>query len=349
MKVRASVFVAMTGLVVAAFGCQFIVGSDPPPFTCEDGKPGACPEGQTCSGGVCISGGAPVDRVVPTEDAEPLPDSAIPGTDARVDAGPARVGQACVRSTDCVTGAICADKTLLTSQIVADEERVCATSCCTSSDCPSGTVCFPAGTGGRYCVAAAKAARGTPGAKLGGDTCAGNSECRSGLCENTRCTDTCCLPEQCRNGTFCRLRNIGTHRGFACDVLGGGSADAGAGANCFTGTPNNCQSNLCFDTRCRQTCCGSKTCVDQGFTTGACQVLLASNDAGTDRVNFCYTTPGTKLAGEPCSELNEECRTGFCDPDTNKCAELCCTDADCAAPNKCRPASKGDRILRCGP
>jgi hypothetical protein len=198
-------------------------------------------------------------------------------------------------------------------------------------------------------VNAQKAARTAPGTKAPGESCTVGTDCRSGLCESNRCTDTCCLPTDCKNGTFCRLRNIGTHRGFACDVLGPGSADASAGSNCFSGTPNSCQSNLCYDTRCRQTCCGSKTCADQGFTAGACQVLLAANDAGTDRVTFCYTTTGTKAAGESCNELLEECRTGFCDPDTGKCAELCCTDADCVGPNKCRPASKGDRILRCGP
>lgn len=341
------------GVALAVIGgCQAIVGDTVPDFFCRGSDPAACPAGlvcdpvsQRCVAALTNGGEAGTDGDLgqdgPIEDA--APDKVTPKDG---DAGPAAPGAPCRIDADCSTK-MCGDGTLLTPTIVATSGPVCTKPCCRSSDCPSGLVCFAPGTGGRYCVPVTQVAgRDAPsnGGAAGGATCAKNSDCRSGLCTSTKCQDTCCSTTDCSGGAQCRFVTLSGHDTWAC------------AATAATGNPNDvcfgdadCKSNLCYPTtgsRCRPPCCGQKSCTDLGFASARCSV----RQAGPDSVNLClFSISGFANVGDTCS-ADGDCKTDFCDPDTSKCADVCCTDADCApfgATSRCVPSAKaGTNAIR---
>lgn len=360
MNARLVTFGAIAGLLVAAFGCQIIVGSDPPPFSCEEGKAGTCPSGQFCSGGVCVSG-APTDTLVPPdpEDGD-VPDSFVP-PDAKpdvVDSGLPPVGASCQLNKDCASG-LCGTEGLL-GQAAQATGSVCTQLCCTSAQCPSGFVCLAPGTGGSYCVSASKVLpeRQVPatGGASGGTTCTANSDCRSGLCGDVndggtkRCIDNCCRASDCGTGQ-CAVGTInGKYTGFVCTEPRG---NFNTGTTCTLDT--SCKSNLCYPSTapstCRQRCCASKDC-----TSGnACIWDFAT---ATGVVDFCFASGSLKAAGETCTRLSD-CASTHCELETDGqpdaaagrkvCRDLCCTDTDCPANQRCLPALEAPRVLRCVP
>ncbi|MBL8612218.1 MAG: hypothetical protein JNL38_33055 [Myxococcales bacterium] len=342
----------VTALVV---GCQAIVGDAVPDFFCEGTDPAACPAGMKCdvASRRCVgagSGAIEASTVDNGSDGAGPSDAALdqkPGDSG--DGGPAEPGAPCRVDADCSTK-MCGDGTLLTPAVVATSGAVCTKPCCKSSDCPAGLVCFGPGTGGKYCVPAPQIAGRQPpsvGGAQGGATCAKNSDCRSGLCTGTKCQDTCCAATDCASGTTCRLLTLSGHDTWACGVAPG---VGNANDFCIDGT--DCKSAVCYPatgSRCRPPCCGAKSCVDQGFPNASCSVRVS----GPDSVNICLFTSSGAAIGATCTQDND-CKSDFCDPDTSKCADVCCTDADCApfgASSRCvptsKPAANAQRQLHC--
>ncbi len=359
MKSRGSVLVATATLVVAAFGCQFIVGSEPPPFACEDGKSGACPTGQTCSGGQCVTTSIAVDSEVPPLPDGEVPDTLVPPRDAGRDApdgGPAPHGSACRLDKDCASN-MCGTEGLLGLAVQATGS-VCTSLCCTSAQCPSGFVCLAPGTGGNYCVAAtALPERQLPpsGGAAGGATCTTNTECRSGLCSDPndggvrRCIDNCCKAADCTAGT-CAVATVGgKYTGFVCTEPRG---NFNVGTLCAVST--SCKTNLCYEgTTCRQRCCASSQC----GAGNSCIWTFSADTPGTV-LDFCFATQSRKPAGQTCVDFND-CASTQCEPETNGqpdgsagkkvCRDLCCIDSDCPANERCLAAPDQPRVLRCVP
>jgi hypothetical protein len=351
----------LVGLALAAavaFGCSVIVPAELPDFACSGSSASACPSGMVCdtAQGKCVVEAGVIDEDAGDTDAGDGPDATV---DA--DGGPAAVGSPCRVDGDCAS-LLCGTSTILTTTITSGSGPVCTKTCCTSADCPSGTVCFSGGTGGNYCVAAAKALRTPPatGGKSPGATCSGSPECRSGLCQLGRCLDTCCLVGACSAGTTCRVSTITSptpaHDSWVCAPPPPG-ADAGDGQKCVS--QSDCKNDNCIGSgllppdagtpeprACRPSCCNKQDCVTQLGAGSHC----AYSTSGTDQIKFCFFT--TKTSGltknQPCG-TNTECQSDYCDAELQKCLEVCCADSDCAANEVCRPSGVSTPFLRCVP
>lgn len=341
--------VGVLALALAAGGCQLLVSSDLPEFRCSAADPSACPSGTVCdlAIGRCVADAGALDGG--EEDAG---EDALEAGDARSDqdAGPLPLGAPCRIDGDCADG-LCGTSTILTPPITQGTGPICTKPCCTSAACPSGFVCFGAGTGGNYCVPAAKADRTPPssGGKAPGALCNGNGECRSGYCTGGRCLDTCCRPQDCSPGTICRLASVNVpppgHDLWVCAPPKPG-ADGGVGAQCGNNGVD-CQNDACIPTasgNCRPPCCGKSSCASAGFPNGHCIYGLSNNDY----FKFClFSTSGTDLPlGASCAN-DGECQSDYCDPEQKKCMEICCTDGDCPGGQSCRPSAVGTPFLRC--
>jgi hypothetical protein len=338
------------GLVTALLvGCSMIVPDDVPTFRCTGSDPTSCPSGLVCDGvaGMCVTASAAPDG---GDDGEVDEGGVDGGGDSDAPIGPAPVGADCISDGDCAAGLLCGTSTLLTTAIVpAGSKPFCTRTCCRSADCAVGFVCFPGGTGGNYCVAAKKANRTPPasGGKTGGQTCTDHDDCRSGLCTTGRCVDTCCDPDQCAAGSTCRIATVNTHVGWACAPANGGAA-VDLGAAC--GGPGNivCKNDNCvqpFSTgpRCTPPCCRASDCTALGFANNVC----AYGQAGTDNLKWCFEPNGSgKANGQLCAS-NADCASRYCDAELGRCANVCCTSADCSAGESCRPSPDGTPFLRC--
>lgn len=334
-------------LTIAGIGCSVIVSADVPEFSCDVRDPRVCPSGQVCDltlGKCVVPSDAPtVDQTDGDEpDAEDVPDA-----DPTPDSSdlPHPLGAQCRLDADCESN-LCGTSNMLTTPIVTDTGPICTKTCCTSKDCPADFVCFGAGTGGNYCVPSSKAGRipAASGGKLPGATCSGASDCRSGLCQAGKCVDTCCMPADCTNGTVCQVATLAgpgpSHDVWMCAAVNAAASKAN-GDTC-TNVENECKNNNCIGNKCRESCCSVANCESQGRTGGHCRY----GESGSDRIKFCeYTTTG--LADEAKCTQDSDCQSDFCDPETKKCAWVCCRDADCAGNKVCRPSGIGLPFLRC--
>lgn len=337
---------AVTIACVVALGCQVIVGDDAPSFRCASLAEDACPSGQTCdlSIGRCV-------QPTPIEDAGPVEEDGGAAGDATSDgpSGPLPIGAACRLDGDCASD-LCGTSNVLTAVVTGPSGPVCTKSCCTSAECPSGFVCFGAGTGGNYCVAAAAASRSETGGASAGATCTASRDCRSGNCQDGRCIDTCCRAADCASGTTCRLLVVTVpapdREDWACAPPVTPS-DAGVGDGCnLVGGPV-CSNNACFGSgasaACRPPCCGTDSCTAAGYPNGRCR--YGTSITG-DSVKICFASGAGAANGAACTN-DGECSSGYCDLELKKCAATCCVDADCANGGVCRPAAAGPPRLRC--
>lgn len=334
------------------FACSLIVPADLPDVKCASADPSACPSGMACDlgSGRCVRGAISNDG--PGDpDAEP-PDG---GDDEGGDANPglASLGENCVVDGDCDSD-LCGTSTILTTSIISGTSKpICTSTCCTSNDCPSTFVCFSGGTGGSYCVPASKVGRAPPasGGKAAGATCNGqNSDCRSGLCEGGRCLDTCCLAGDCAAGSTCRVKEITTptpsHFVWACAVPNDGGINSSPTSTCIQ--QSECKNDNCVGfqpKRCTPSCCTAAHCSQQSFTGYICRY---GNTTGNDQLKFCTQAISGGAIGTTCG-FDTDCTSGFCDPELRKCAQICCTDDDCASRQSCKPSKSGTPWLRCVP
>jgi len=369
MNARLVTFGAVAGLLVAAFGCQLIVGSDPPPFSCEEGKAGACPEGEFCSGGRCIQGSSSDTTPPPPPDGEVPDGPVVPtdgGSDARTDGGPpsGTFGAACQGDRDCQSG-ICGTDGLL-GQALLGQGALCTRSCCTSTDCPSGAACLSPGTGGAYCVPGGRLPDRTfpaSGGAAPGTLCTNNTECRSGLCAdlgglgNTkRCIDNCCLDRDCTGGSSCTVKAVaGKFTGFVC---ANGPSTRDAGALCSASGDSACRSNFCIRfTNPSLDNCAARCCTHAQCGTGNSCTLNFAGPTLSDNVQHCIA--GTGTAAKSTCNTPQDCSSGLCELEANGqpdgstsrkvCRDLCCQDGDCPTNERCLPSPANPRALRCVP
>ncbi len=334
-------------------GCQLLVPGDLPDFKCASADPSACPSGMTCdtSVGRCVSS-AITPEEAGEEDADITPDVDAK-SDADAPAGPKPIGSECVTNADCQS-AICGTSTILTPAIVATaSKQLCTQTCCTSGDCPTSFVCFGAGTGGNYCVPAARAQRATGGTKTPGMACGNNDECRSGLCDSGRCLDTCCNAAECAAGTTCRVKGVSVpppvREVWACAAPEVGATRT-SGETCSTAP--KCANDNCsgIPQKCRPSCCNNSACTGMGagaFCAYGTFITTNSYAKWCLDMNAAGSTP----VGGSCNG-DIDCQTRLCepelaDPQKKKCFAPCCRDIDCGGNLVCRPSSGSPPRLRC--
>ena len=346
-RVRRTIYAAaVTAWLV---GCSLIVPGEVPEFRCSAADPSACPSGMVCDTAslLCVS---PTSLTDGGDDEPAIEEDG--GEDAKSDrdapGGPSQIGGDCVVDGDCESGLLCGTSTILTTAIVpANSKPICTTPCCRSNDCPSGFVCFSGGTGGNYCVAADKADRSPPtmGGRAGGASCTTHPQCRSGLCTGGRCVDTCCEPDNCASGSTCRVSTVEAHTSWVCGAPNGGSAKD-LGMTC-TGNldckNDNCVQPFSASRRCTPTCCSTSDCTALGFANNVC----AYGSAGNDQLKWCFEPNASgKALGATCT-ASTDCASRYCDSELGRCANVCCTTADCASNESCRPSPVGTPFLRC--
>ncbi len=377
----------MLVLAASSTGCEAIVGSTVPAFTCSDSDPSSCPSGKVCaiSTGQCIlaSKSCLVNPCASGLSCDPATLQCVSGVveagagDATIfdsgggkDTGPVgdaevppyAVGHNCQKPSDC-TSTLCADSAILGQDYFNLVGAVCTIPCCTSEQCGAGLVCIGPGTGGKYCAPAAALKR-TLGAKPGGSTCAVASECRSGKCigdmsgMNKVCADSCCLDTQCTGSAKCRPVDVegfmpNPHKSYACSVLVGGSINVCNGA-----IVDSCVSGVCASNSCQSPCCSLSTAVAAGHVL--CDAQALSNGDTFDFGNG--GTVGGSDFGTSCS-LGTKCKSGYCDKADGAgmgiCSDICCTDDDCLPRRAsadgglvtwvCRPRTGMTHLLRCVP
>ncbi len=322
-----------SGLAIAALfaACEVAVPDDVGAVTCVP-RAGACPEGQQCdpathtcvaAGGVALGDGGEAGLSPPPK-------------------GCSNEGCQCSASTDCNSG-LCGDATV-TSAVskAAAMTSFCTSPCCTSADCEAPAVCLANGSGENYCVLPQWLGRSpTVGAVLGGASCGGDSDCRSGLCAGGVCTDVCCSTAQsaseCASGTSCQFRTF-PGRVAADSVFVASCAPAGGsaptGTSCSSGA--TCLSGLCApDRACHDACRNTSDCKDPALECG--YAFPGFNVAQI--VSVCESSLGTAThapQGATCQD-NYGCQSGFCDAMSKQCTDVCYADADCTPPGwRCR-------------
>lgn len=348
-RVRRTMASSLVTTAVALVGCTLIVPNEMPAYRCVVGEPSSCPSGLTCDSASlrCVAARAPTDS-----GAQHVDDDASAGADAKGEhdepAGPSPIGGDCVVDGDCAEGLLCGTSTILTTAIAsASSKPICTAPCCRSSDCPTGFVCFSGGTGGNYCVAASKAKRAPPptGGRAPGQACGAHDQCRSGLCDAGRCVDTCCEPGQCAPGSTCRISTVDGHASWACGAPNAEPAKAltmacSGNVDCAN---DNCVQPFSAGRRCTPTCCGASDCAALGFINNVC----AYGSAGNDHLKWCFepNASGAPL-GATCA-ADTDCASRYCDSELGRCADVCCTTADCASGESCKPSPVGTPYLRC--
>lgn len=335
-------------------GCSVIVSAEVPTFRCEATGAETCPSGLTCdpSTNTCVtagpdtSGEASVDGDDDDRDAQVKDAGRDTGKDAPTPLG--ELGAPCSQDVNCESK-LCGTVAMLTGAITS--VQICTKTCCTSVDCGDARfVCYGAGTGGNYCVEAAKLKRARTGTKPAGAACSTDAECRSGDCRSpgNRCSDTCCGAGDCGGGTVCSLPDDSGDNpdSFVCTTK---PADTdGVGTPCTDSS--DCETNVCVGSgasrTCRSSCSGNASC-QTAFPNGFCG--YSQNVQTGDYVRLCFPKPagqGSTEEGQPCSEPGQ-CKSGFCDGTLRICMNVCAEDADCPSDKACRPSAGGTPFLRC--
>ncbi|HEY3815973.1 MAG TPA: hypothetical protein VGL81_02325 [Polyangiaceae bacterium] len=266
----------------------------------------------------------------------------------------------CAHDSDCTTAkgaeGICAQSADVGGDL--GHTGFCSQPCCTSANCDPGTVCFASGAGGSYCVDPAWLGRSsTLGGDIGGATCTGNAQCRSGLCTSGKCADTCCSfadsSAECASGTQCAFGAFpGTspdiHFAARCALPGGAQT---AGSNCSDSS--QCAGGLCYTNTgmgvppyCVAPCSTSAEC-GGGF---ACQLDVQADDIYAG----CFNPEGQGAQGTACNDGFEQCLGGLCSA-AGECTNICFSNTVCQSGWRCEPMLDSEyppgspTVLACGP
>jgi hypothetical protein len=243
---------------------------------------------------------------------------------------------------------ICGDKLTVGAGLFATTgNSFCTKPCCTSADCDPFTVCYATESGNSLCVLPAWLNRSSQlGTKVGGDACAANSDCRSGLCAGSACADTCCstaaTTSECAAGTTCGFVNfpglVSFDQGYIANCAAGGTGTEGSSCS----SNSDCQSNFCDSPpggACRDACRNSSEC---GPGAGCAYVLPIRGSPTV--IALCLPQQlGNVPQGGSCTQ-DQQCVTGFCravipaDAMAAQCTDVCYGDSDCPVPGwHCRP------------
>lgn len=345
---------ALLTLLVGGGGCEAIVGSDVPAYTCSGTDLGACPAGEYCKGAGC----APCDKLDTC-------DGLDNDCNGKIDDGP---GSDKDGDTYTICGHLSADGKQLVEvdcndndpmvhpgametcngidddcndvvddpAVVCPPDQVCAPrtqSCistaqaCSPANCPAPKVCDPAT---QQCA--------NPNANFEvGQACASDKECKSKICGDKStlgaaansgnvCTKTCCTSDGCDAGFVCFAPGTG---GKYCvtPALAGGRGALGTlkgGEACATdGT--QCRSGVCANTKCADTCCADADCIN-GTT---CRIEGLTGHT----IYACGDPPGGGARNQACS-ADTSCKSNFCanyDGFESRCIASCCSSTACGS------------------
>jgi len=187
------------------------------------------------------------------------------------------------------------------------------------------------------------------------DVVNGGKECKSGLCNNERCSLVCSSDDQCGTNGFCAYYEF-SDRFISCDV----DADCGAGNACTK------TDGACYDPATQSYLQGRREdgdtfivslqfCASLEGSTGSCQstsdcaaneacelYLKPNYDGATLDADAPVTLAGSCRAATADGELGDECTSpadcasGFCLDITDTfsiCSQPCTTSADCGSFN----------------
>ena len=258
-----------------------------------------------------------------------------------MDAAPCTVACTCAKDSDCKTAkgaeGICAQQADVGTDL--GQTAFCSQPCCTSANCDPGTVCFAGGAGGNYCVDPKWLSRSTTlGGSIGGTTCTGNADCRSGLCSGGKCADTCCSfansGAECASGTQCSFgafpgKSPDIHFAAFCGPPGGAQT---AGTDCSVSS--QCAGGLCYTNTmgnpyfCVAPCSTSAEC---GGNFG-CQLDTQEGDIYA----ACFNGAGQLAQGSACTNGFMQCLGGLCSA-AGVCTNICFSDSVCNAGSRCQP------------
>ena len=262
-----------------------------------------CPGGQSCISYTGIDYGG----CIPAELIDPV---------APVLKG---VGEVCSGHADCASG-VCGDYT-------------CRKSCPPENDeaCGPGMICTYFGQ-----ESGCTPGQPDPTGVEDGETCGGNTECKSGLCASLPgttwfyCRSACVPGNACPNGTTCIT--YGDASAGVCMPQAYATGD-------FCSNNNDCSSAICHSTApgtrqcvemCNDTepsCAPEHECVDDASYGPLCLPLAGS-------------ASGTTASGEPCG-TDSECVSGLCKE--QRCRERCNVFASaCGAGEACDPMGDGN-------
>jgi hypothetical protein len=261
----------------------------------------------------------------------------------------------CTSDEQCTTG-ICAT----TTELGPGQQSVCTQPCCTSADCAAGFVCYGAGTGGNYCLAATSLGRpAQPGTSGAGASCTRPADCRSGVCSGGKCEDTCCSDANCANGTSCAVTSFSGATTFACVPPPGTTTayhSCSSNSDCASGYCQTYDTGLGTASYCVPSCCSSKTCGSIIGNPMLCYDDYLPPATSGPVVPVCdYPAPssiGSGNVGDGCTR-NSSCSTNRCLTfgSSKMCSDVCCVDSDCGKAGwVCRPTVDGPgTFLRCVP
>ena len=225
--------------------------------------------------------------------------------------------------------------------------RLCAQACCSDADCPTATVCWSKGTGAKLCLPEALVGRRRgPGAGLA--PCSTGSQCASGICiGGLGCVGTCARDQQCEDDAVCGLlgpysrSDVTNYVQLACVTAPG---DGDAWDEC---SADGCKSGLCLNLgsshACSAACATTADCPPGPTFASFCGYAWRESDTGRlDVFQVCLPSyhGGTGRTGDTCDD-DRVCRDFACV--SERCADTCCSDRDCAAGTLCRPVPAGTR------
>jgi hypothetical protein len=253
---------------------------------CDDGQ--FCTAGDTCAGGVCVSGPAN-----DCDDSESCTDDSCDET-ANACVNEVRTG-ACDDGLFCTEGDVCTDGTCTGSARDCDDENLCTTDSCddAADECVNADNTI-ACDDGSFCTVDDACS----GGECDGTTrdCGDAEVCTDDVCNET--TDACENPNNtvaCDDGLFCTVLEF-------C-----------SGGECGAGVANSCEDeNVCTDDSCDETAnscvniANSVTECDDGDPCTEDDICAVGVCSGTEIPDCMVTT--TTLPCPVCGDFNEDCR-----------------------------------------
>jgi hypothetical protein len=305
---------------------------DPPTTSCDDGL--YCTATDNCDGaGNCTGSGSPCQGAEVC--IESTDTCQLSNCTSQPDCTPCNDGLYCTAEDNCLAGVCTGSGYPCAAGEVCNEgtdtcEPGCATDCSSLTDACNTGVCNPQSS---QCELLPKSV-GTFCAPNGGSN---YIYCHEGVCTHF-CNHSYMVPgdpdHECPVGFGCEALEAADSAGYCLRNPGGTKM---TGEECEYSP--ECRSNFCDGTldpyRCIDACSTVDDCRNTGPDTGdwTCHLFDALGPGGGSR-GYCYPAPGNGRTGDDCSGWSD-CRDGFCP--NGKCADMCCTEAECPAPYVCWP------------